>query len=278
MTGPIVVAVGGNALAPPGAPFDVAAEAAGAAAAMAAIAPLAAAGGLVVTHGNGPQVGALVSDAEAAGRAVPLSVHVAESQGHVGHLLALALGAALPDVEVVALLTHVLVDPDDPALTHPSKPIGTAPRRLVASPEPTVVLELAAVRRLLGGGAVVIAGGGGGVPLRRGADGRLDAVEGVVDKDHTSALLAIELDARALVLLTDVDGLHLGWGTAADRLVADVAVDDLRDHAFEAGTMGPKVEAACAYVAATGRVAHIGALGEAAAVAAGRAGTTIRPG
>jgi carbamate kinase len=293
-----VVAIGGNALVRRGGPDDVATERANARRAAEALVALSG-GGLVVTHGNGPQVGALALGAELAGRAVPLHVLVAESQGHVGHLLQLELADLLGDRPVCTLLTRVVVEPGDPAFAVPSKPIGAvydearaaalaaehgwvvAPdgagwRRVVASPEPGRVVELEAVRRLVDGGSVVVAGGGGGIPLAE-VDGRLEGIDAVIDKDLTSALLAIELDASVLVLLTDVDAVHREWEGLAATPIVEAAAAELRAHRFDPGTMGPKVEAACRFAEATGRVARIGSLDDAAAVAAGAAGTTVRP-
>lgn len=293
-----VVAVGGNALVRRGGPDDVASEQAAARAAAGALAGLGGAGGLVVTHGNGPQVGMLALGAEATGRHVPLHVLDAQSQGHIGHLLQVEL--ARGGAAVCTLLTHVEVDPADPAFAEPTKPIGpvlderrarelaaergwtVAPdgphwRRVVASPEPLRVMELDAVRRLLTGGWTVLCAGGGGIPVAVGADGGWQGVEAVVDKDLTTALVAVGLDADRLVLLTDVDAVHRGWGTAAASPIATAPVAELRALRFEPGTMAPKVEAACRFVERTGRPATIGALDRARAVAAGESGTTVVP-
>lgn len=297
-TGPAVVAVGGNALVRRTGPDDVDTERANARRAAEALAPLAGTG-LVVTHGNGPQVGALALGAELTGRVVPLHVLVAESQGHVGHLLQLELAAVVGDRPVCTLLTRVVVDPDDPAFAEPTKPIGAIYdearaaalaaehgwtvahdgrgwRRVVSSPEPARIVELDAVRQLVATGSVVVAGGGGGIPVVE-RDGRLEGIDAVIDKDLTSALLAVELDAAVLVLLTDVDAVHREWEGPASRAIAEATVAELRSHDFEPGTMGPKVEAACRFVEATGRVAHIGSLDDAGAVASGRSGTTVVP-
>lgn len=296
--GPAVVAVGGNALVRRGGPDDVDTERANARRAAMALGALAG-GGLVVTHGNGPQVGALALGAELAGRVVPLHVLVAESQGHVGHLLQLELAGVFGDRPVCTVLTRVVVDPTDPAFAAPAKPIGAVYdearaaalaadhgwtvardgdgwRRVVASPAPVRVVELDAVRQLVAGGSVVVAAGGGGIPVAE-VDGHLDGIDAVIDKDLTSALLAVELDASVLVLLTDVDAVHREWEGPDSRPIAAATVAELRAHRFEPGTMGPKVEAACRFAEATGRVAHIGSLDDAAAVAAGASGTAVHP-
>lgn len=296
--GPAVVAIGGNALVRRGGPDDVGAERENARRAAEALAALAD-GGLVVTHGNGPQVGALAEAAELAGRLAPLHVTVAESQGHIGLLLQLELAAVLGARPVCTLLTQVVVDARDPAFAQPTKPIGAVYdearaarlvgeqgwavardgdgwRRVVASPEPQRVVELDAIRQLVAGGWVVVAAGGGGVPVAE-VGGRREGVDAVIDKDLTSALLAVELDAALLVLLTDVDAVHREWDGSLRQPIARATAAELRSLRFPAGTMGPKVTAACRFVEATGRVARIGSLDDAAAVASGESGTTIVP-
>lgn len=297
---PIVVAVGGNALVRRGGPDDVEAERRAAAAVAGALAPLVAAGRpLVIAHGNGPQVGALAEGAERAGRHVPLSVLVAQSQGHIGHLLQAALAVVADGRPVCCVLTHVLVDVGAGADAAPTKPVGAVVdqaradqlagergwtmrrdgqgwRRVVPSPEPHAIVELEAVRHLLAAGWAVIAGGGGGIPVVAGPGGTTP-VDAVVDKDLTAALLAAAVDAEALVLLTDVDGVHRGWGSDRTELITRAAAADLRAERFEPGTMGPKVEGACRFAQATGRPARIGSLDDAAAVLAGRSGTRVDP-
>jgi carbamate kinase len=196
----------------------------------------------------------------------------------------------------------VEVDPGDPAFLDPTKPIGPVYeeaeargiqakrgwtfrpegggfRRVVASPRPTGVLQLQAIRWLLERGAIVICAGGGGIPTVRREDGRLDGVDGVIDKDRASALLADDLDADILILATDVDAVYLGWGSAGPRRLAEVKASELRLHDFDPGSMGPKVEAACRFVERSGhpeRRAVIGALIDLEAMAKGRAGTRVR--
>ena len=228
----------------------------------------------------------------------PLDVLGAESEGMVGHLLELALRNRLPERDVATLLTETVVDRDDPAFADPTKPIGPVYsaaeasrlrderrwtigrdggswRRLVPSPEPRAITELRAIRLLVEAGVLVICAGGGGIPVAVGADGELRGVEGVVDKDLTAALLARRLDADLLLLLTDVDAVYLGWGSADEHPLREAAADQLRAMNFAAGSMGPKVEAACRFAEATGRPAAIGALANAAAIVRGEAGTHV---
>jgi carbamate kinase len=279
VSGLVVVALGGNALA--GGPsaldpddqlrrLDVAVE---------AIAPLARDRALVVTHGNGPQVGLLADPPSGAG--VPLDVADAETEGLIGYALLLALHNRLaPEREVVALLTRTLVGQDDPAFGRPTKPIGRpgadGRRRLVPSPEPVAILEQSSIGRLARAGAVVVCVGGGGIPVAEDDVGRLHGVEAVVDKDLASALLATGLDADHLLLLTDVDAVYDDWGTASVRPIAEATPSGLRRRAFAAGSMAPKVEAAARFVEGGGRRAAIGALGDAAGLLAGSGGTQVR--
>jgi carbamate kinase len=271
----------------------------------AAVAEVARHHAVVITHGSGPQVGALAARSTTAGTdRVPLDVVDAEVEGYLGYALTLAIGSALPDRDVVAVLTQVQVDPTDPAFGAPTKPVGPfldaatartlgdrygwsfgpvgAPdtpdrfRRLVPSPAPVAVLELHAIEGLLAGGAVVIAAGGGGIPVRIDAARHRIGVEAVVDKDRTSALLATGLPADRLVLLTDVDAVYADFGTARARAIGNVRAAELDTRDLPAGSMGPKVRSAVAFVTATGGTAAIGSVTEAAAVIAGTRGTQIR--
>ena len=298
----LVVAIGGNALLRRGERAEQGIQRSHAHQAAAAIAPLARQNELLVTHGNGPQVGllALQAAADRDGVAVPLDVLGAESEGMIGYLLEQELGNALPDREVVTLLTQVEVDADDPAFRRPTKPIGPVYsldegerlgrergwamvedghglRRAVPSPAPRRILRMRAIRSLLDARFVVICGGGGGIPVTAGTDGVLRGVEAVIDKDRSAALLAEGVNADGLVLLTDAPGVYEGFGTPRQRLISLAVPEDLSDLAFEAGSMGPKVEAACRFVERTGGWAAIGALEDAAAVVAGRAGTLVQP-
>jgi len=296
-----VVALGGNALLRRGEPAEAAIQRAHVLEAASALAVLAATEEVVITHGNGPQVGllALEADAYKAVAPYPLDVLGAESQGMIGYMLAQALRAELPDRDVVALLTQVLVDPDDVGFRQPTKPIGPvysehearelaaergwtiAPdgahfRRVVASPEPKGIIELEAIERLVAAGSVVICAGGGGIPVFADGDG-LHGVEAVIDKDLTAALLAEELGAKRLIVLTDVSCVEHDWGTPAATPIAAATPDELRVLSFASGSMGPKVKAACRFVERTGGEAIIGSLSEVDRVSRGEAGTRITP-
>ena len=297
----IVVALGGNALLRRGERPEAAVQQAHVAEAAAALASLADRHELLVTHGNGPQVGLLALEGDAYHEVAPYPFDVlgAESQGMIGYLLAQALSETLPERDVVVVLTRVVVDPDDAGFRTPTKPIGpvyfeeqarrlarergwtiardgNAFRRVVASPEPLEIVELDAIERLLSGGAIVVCAGGGGVPVVRTEAG-LHGVEAVIDKDLTAELLAESLGADRLVILTDVSRVERGWGTRAAAPIAHTTPTELRRERFASGSMAPKVEAACRFVERTGCVAAIGALEELADVAHGYAGTQVAP-
>lgn len=272
--------------------------------ACAQVARVAAAHDMVLTHGNGPQVGllALQSAAYAAVESYPLDVLDAETAGMLGYLLELELANLLPASRAVAsLLTRVEVDPQDPAFRTPSKPIGPvytrsqaddlarrrqwamAPdgagwRRVVPSPRPVRVPGLGVIRGLLDQGVLVIAAGGGGIPVvPRPEGGGMQGIEAVIDKDLCSAFIATELQVDCLIIATDVDAVYLDWGLPTQRPVGHTTPQALAAHLFAAGSMAPKVEAACQFVRATGRRAAIGALGDIEALLAGQRGTQINP-
>jgi carbamate kinase len=295
----VVVALGGNALLRRGEPAEADVQRRNVLTAASVLAAVAADNELLITHGNGPQVGllALEADAYEAVAPYPLDVLGAESQGMIGYLLVQALRNELPGRDVVALLTQVLVAGDDPAFAHPTKPIGPvysereareagrrrgwtiAPdgayfRRVVPSPVPRTILETEAIELLLSAGAVVVCAGGGGIPVVRTSDG-IRGVEAVIDKDLTAALLAEVLGAERLVLATDVPYVERCWGTAESEPIASTTPEELRASRFAEGSMGPKVEAACRFVERTGGRCAIGALDEIGALVAGRAGTQI---
>ncbi len=301
--GPIsVVAIGGNALIRRGEVLDAATQRRNIDDAAASLAAMIEGRRVVLTHGNGPQVGLLALQAEgyADGPAYPLDVLGAESVGMIGYLLAEGLGRALPGRDIAVVVTRVEVDLSDPAFESPTKPIGpmydrataealaakrnwvVAPdgagyRRVVASPEPRAVLELAVVSQLVEAGALVVAGGGGGIPVTPDARGGHVGCEAVIDKDLTSALLARGVGAERLVILTDVDAVYQGWGTDDASAIAESTPAQLRAQGFASGSMGPKIEACCRFVEQTGGTAAVGALAEAAAVLEGRAGTQVVP-
>lgn len=290
----IVAALGGNALLRRGEPMDMDTQRRNARAAAFALAELAQEHQLIVTHGNGPQVGLLaLHDAE-----TPLDILGAESEGMIGYILEQELRTVLPGREIAILLTLVSVDPKDPAFSAPTKPIGPVYgeaegrklakangwtmvpdgdgiRRAVPSPAPLEVLERATVERLCRAGTLVICAGGGGVPVSISESGVVRGVEAVVDKDRTAALLAEQIGADMLLLLTDVDAVYLDWGSERARAVRAAPPEALRGLNFDAGSMGPKVEAACRFAETTGKRAVIGALEDAAAMAARKAGTQV---
>ncbi|MDO9126335.1 MAG: carbamate kinase [Parvibaculum sp.] len=298
----VLVAIGGNALLKRGETLGIANQRRNMAEAAASLAAIAREHEMILVHGNGPQVGLLALEADAYKDAppYPLDVLGAESQGMIGFVIEEAMRRFLPEREIVTLLTQTMVDPGDPAFAAPSKPIGpvydertakalaaergwsVAPdgkawRRVVASPAPMRIVEIEPIRMLIESGCLVICAGGGGIPVRPGPGGAPEGIEAVIDKDLAARLLAVELAADCLLILTDVDGLYADWGKPAQRLLKSVAARDLDPAAFASGSMRPKVEAVRGFVEATGRPAFIGSLAEAAEVMAGRAGTRIEP-
>lgn len=297
----VIIALGGNALLRRGEPLTAEVQRANVAAAAAVLAEIAKEHEIVVTHGNGPQVGLLALQSEAceAVEPYPLDVLGAESEGMLGYLIEQELSNALPDREVAAILTCVEVDRRDPAFAAPSKPIGpvyeqmeklqrmakergwsTAAdgvgyRRVVASPRPRRILELRTIALLVDAGHIVVCAGGGGIPVVRSADGSFHGVEAVVDKDATAALLASELKAERLLLLTDVPGVYARWPDPSGEPIRRTTPEELSSLSFEPGSMGPKVEAASEFVRRTGQTAIVGALREAPAALRGEAGTVI---
>jgi len=271
----VVVGLGGNAILRRGDAADAATQRANIARAARAVAELARDHQVVVTHGNGPQVGHLALEAASGAFARSLDVLDAETEGMLGYWIEQALRDELPEREIATLLTQVEVARSDPAFATPTKPIGPADaRRLVPSPAPRRIVEIASIRRLADAGVLVVCAGGGGIPVARSDDGRLEGVEAVVDKDRTTALLARELDADALLLLTDVDAIYRDWPERREP-VGTISPAALRALSLDAGSMGPKAEAACDFVERTGGLAAIGALTRAADLLAGRAGTRI---
>jgi len=296
----VVAALGGNALLRRGEAPEAERQRLNIGRAVAALADVARHHELVVTHGNGPQVGLLaIQAASYAGAApTPLDVLGAETEGMIGYLLEQELRNALPGRDVATLLTQVVIDPDDPAFARPTKPIGPvyaeqealalaeargwtlAPdeggfRRVVPSPEPGEIVELSTIRLLVDAGVLVVCAGGGGIPVTEGPAGALHGVEAVIDKDLAGERLASALDADLLLLLTDVSAVERDRGTAAASPIQAATPSELRRLRFPSGSMGPKVEAACRFVERGGARAAIGALEDASAVAAGDAGTQV---
>jgi len=303
----VLIALGGNAMTAPDGRAAPADQIAALARAAERIADVVATGAeVLVTHGNGPQVGNILVKNELAAHVVPpvpLDWCVATTQGTIGFILVDALERLLAGRRpVAALVTRTLVDPADPGFTRPTKPIGRylsaaeaevliahgqmwhdrgtrGWRRVVASPDPVEVLDAPAIGALLDAGYVVVAAGGGGIPVVREPDGSLRGVEAVIDKDLTAALLGRTIGARRLVMATDVDAAMVGWGSDAARPLGAVTLPELRRHAedgeFASGSMGPKVEAACRFVESGGELAAIAALDRIADAVAGRAGTVV---
>jgi len=297
----IVVALGGNALLRRGEPMEASIQRGHVEAAARAVASIAREHEVVLTHGNGPQVGllALQSEAYHSVHPYPLDVLGAESQGMIGYLLQQALGNEMPGRDIAAMLTEVLVHVDDPAFGHPTKPVGpiytkdaaaqtslergwdVAPdgpgyRRVVASPQPREIVQIDTIRRLVEAGVTVICSGGGGIPtVLDDRSGRRIGIEAVIDKDLSAALLAIEINAEFLLLLTDVDAVYAEWGTPEARPIGNTTPGALRRSCFAEGSMAPKIEAACRFVEATGHRAAIGSLEKAAEILAGTSGTCI---
>ncbi len=295
-----LVALGGNALLRRSEPADASTQRRNVEEAAGALAGIAREHEIVLTHGNGPQVGllALQSESYEAVPPYPLDVLGAESEGMIGYMLETALRNALPGREVVTVLTQVVVDAEDPAFRDPSKPVGPVygaeqaerlaaergwvlgpdrdgMRRLVPSPEPRALVELSSLELLVSSGALLICAGGGGIPVAANETGMLHGVEAVVDKDLTAALLATRLGVETLVLLTDVDAVRTGYGTGAEQPIGLTTPEWLRRERFEPGSIGPKVEAACRFVEAGGARAAIGELTRSGAVLEGDSGTQV---
>lgn len=308
----VLVALGGNAMTAADGQARPEDQIAAAEIAMVGVATLLAEGiDVVITHGNGPQVGNLLVKNELSAGVVPpvpLDWCGAQTQATLGFVLMNALEAGLAQTSVrrpsAALVTRTRVDRDDPAFDRPTKPIGRylpreeasvliehgqrfedrgerGWRRVVASPEPLEILDAPAIAQLLSVGYVVIAAGGGGIPVVREADGSLRGVEAVIDKDLAAALLGETLDVDRLVIATDVDHAMLGFGTPEQRSIEQITVTDLRAHAaageFASGSMGPKVEAVCRFVERSGRTAVITSLDNILAGVRGTSGTIVTP-
>ncbi|MBC8239232.1 MAG: carbamate kinase [Alphaproteobacteria bacterium] len=296
----VVVALGGNALLERGQPLTMATQRRNARRAGAAIAEICRQRDVIVTHGNGPQVGALSLQSLAA-QILPdqtLDVLSAESEGMIGYVLEQELRNNLPSREVVTLLSLIVVDPEDDAMANPSKPVGPwydrenwrplaeangwsaieeggQYRRVVPSPEPLDILEVAAIETLVCAGIVPICAGGGGIAVSRTVEGTLTGVEGIIDKDLTSSLLAIKLRVSCLLLLTDIDAVYEGWGGNQPHALASLDRATAAQLDLAAGSMAPKVEAALRFAEATGGAAVIGRLQDAAAMLCGKAGTRV---
>ena len=301
----VVVALGGNALLKRGEPMTADVQRSNVRIAAPPLAAVASNHELVLSHGNGPQVGllALQSAAYEDVETYPLDVLGAQTEGMIGYMLEQELGNLLPpEVPFATILTMVEVDPNDPAFGDPTKFVGPVYdkdeadrlqtekgwafkrdgdkwRRVVPSPEPKRIFEIRPIRWLLDKGAVVICAGGGGVPtMFSGSDMRtLVGVEAVIDKDLASELLAREVEAELFVMATDVDGVYADWGTPQERRLEQATPAELRGAQFAAGSMGPKVDAALRFVEATGKRSAIGSLEQIERIVEGDAGTQVVP-
>jgi carbamate kinase len=297
----VVVALGGNALLRRGEPMTAERQRANVRRAAVALAPVAKEHELVISHGNGPQVGLLALQAESGLDAAhfPLDVLGAQTEGMIGYMIEQELGNLLPfEVPFATLLTMVEVDPADPAFSRPDKPIGPVYgeeearrlakergwtvardgdhwRRVVASPLPKRIFEIRPVRWLLEKGTIVICGGGGGIPTVYGEGGKLQGVEAVIDKDRVASLLAQQLDADAFIMATDVPAVVAGWGTKDARAIRRVSPAALSRFDFATGSMGPKVQAARDFAERTGKTAGIGSLEDIPRILLGEAGTIV---
>jgi carbamate kinase len=293
--------LGGNALLRRGEPMTAEAQRTNVRTAAVALSRIHPGNELIITHGNGPQVGLLALQGEAfrPDESYPLDVLGAETEGMIGYMIEQELGNLLPkEVPFATLLTMVQVSPTDPAFADPTKFIGPVYseedarrlaaekgwaikrdgekwRRVVASPQPIRIFETRPMRWLLDHGTVVIAAGGGGIPTTYDDNGKLRGIEAVIDKDLCSEFLARQLNADVFIMATDVDAVFDAWGTAEARALRRASPDALRDMTFPAGSMGPKVTAACRFAELTSGRAMIGALSDLEAMLAGEAGTTV---
>ncbi len=299
----IVVALGGNALLKRGEPMTAENQRANIRIAAQALAPIAGDHELVISHGNGPQVGLLALQAAAYEdvEPYPLDVLGAQTEGMIGYVIEQELGNLLPYEQPLAtILTMVEVAPDDPAFDDPTKPIGPvyteveakklakergwtvkpegdAWRRVVPSPLPRHVFQVRPVKWLLEKGTIVICTGGGGIPTVYDENRKLHGAEVVIDKDFASALLARELEADLYIMATDVDAVYVGWGTPKERALRHTTYDDLCGMEFAEGSMGPKVVAACWFAQVTGGRAAIGSLSDLGKIVTGESGTIVTP-
>lgn len=299
----VVVGLGGSALARRGEALDAEVQRQNLAHAAGSIAAIAKTHQVIVTHGNGPQVGLLAMQSGTAGntKPYPLDVLGAETEGMIGYLVEQELRNLLPGKHVVTVLTQVEVNRNDPAFRHPAKPIGPVMdqkeaerladergwtvaqeglkwRRTVPSPEPLRILELPAIKLLSDAGVLVVCAGGGGIPVAASPKGGLRGVEAVIDKDLSAALLAHQLKADALLLLTDVESVYENWGMKGALPIGETTPAELRRLNFAASTMKPKVEAVCRFIESGGSFAAIGKLEDAGQILLGQRGTLVRRG
>lgn len=297
----IVIALGGNALLKRGEPMTAENQRENVKTACAQIARVYDGNQLIITHGNGPQVGllALQNNAYKEVPMYPLDVLGAETAGMIGYMIQQELSNTVPgSASIATVLTQIQVDPKDPAFQKPSKPVGPvyskeeadkiaaekgwamAPdndkyRRVVASPKPINIFGLEPLKTLIDNKYIVVCGGGGGIPTWVDDNGKQHGAEAVIDKDLATALLATLIDADLFVIATDVDGAYLDWGKPEQKRIALAAPDAALAFGFASGSMGPKIEAAANFATATGKDAVIGALADIEQIVAGKAGTRI---
>lgn len=297
----IVIALGGNALLKRGEPMTAENQRENVKTACAQIARVYDGNQLIITHGNGPQVGllALQNNAYKEVPMYPLDVLGAETAGMIGYMIQQELSNTVPgSASIATVLTQIQVDPKDPAFQKPSKPVGPvyskeeadkiaaekgwtmAPdndkyRRVVASPKPVNIFGLEPLKTLIDHKYIVVCGGGGGIPTWVDDEGKQHGAEAVIDKDLATALLATLIDADLFVIATDVDGAYLDWGKPEQKRIALAAPDAALAFGFASGSMGPKIEAAANFAKATGKDAVIGALADIEQIVAGKAGTRI---
>ena len=297
----IVVALGGNALLKRGEPMTAENQRANVRTAAEALATIAEGNELVITHGNGPQVGLLALQAAAYNEAegFPLDVLGSQTEGMIGYVIEQELGNLVPyEVPFATILTMIEVHRDDPAFEDPTKFIGPVYdegearrlaaakgwsirqdgdkwRRVVASPKPQHIFELRPIRWLLEQCTIVTCAGGGGIPSVYDEDRKLHGIEAVIDKDLASELLARELEADLFIMATDADAVYVGWNTPEAKAIKSISSDALKQYDFPAGSMGPKVEAACQFAERTGKTTAIGALADLKGMVDGIAGTTV---
>ncbi|WP_286294939.1 carbamate kinase [Vibrio apostichopi] len=298
----VVVALGGNALLRRGEPLEADVQRRNIETAVKTISEIAKVYNVVLVHGNGPQVGLLALQGLEYKKVnpYPLDVLGSETQGMIGYMLMQEFKNYLPDRNISCMLTQMTVDPNDPAFADPTKPIGpiyeeaearelaekfhwiVKPdgqhfRRVVPSPRPTGIVEHEAITQLIDAGHLVICTGGGGIPVKK-ENGKLIGVEAVIDKDMSAAFLAKQLDADALLILTDAEAVYLDWGKPTQHALRSTTPSELAKFTFDAGSMGPKIEASCEFIKQGGKVVGIGALEDGLQILQGQAGTNITRG
>lgn len=295
----IVIALGGNALLRRNEPLEADIQRHNIAIAAQTIAEIAQEYNVVLIHGNGPQVGLLALQGLEYKKVTPYPLDVlgSETQGMIGYILMQELKNILPEKNVSCMLTQMTVDPDDPAFLDPSKPIGPVYqedeardlaekfhwtikpdgdyfRRVVPSPKPTGIIECDAIETLINKDHLVICTGGGGIPVKR-EENKLIGIEAVIDKDMSAAFLAKQLNADALLILTDADAVYLDWGKPTQKALHSTTPSELANYVFDAGSMGPKIDASCEFIKKGGKLVGIGQLQDGLKILKGQAGTNI---